>query len=156
LPEEIIKNRKEIELKKNAITAAISLCVGVVGLFYFLFNKIELGMISSRYNLIEQSNKRLEKQLSLLDRQIYQDDLKKRKYLNYGVSYLSVLNLIPVSYEVNSFKFVKLGNWNLELTLSSDSGGIFDPISKVGILKNADIKDTFVNNQPGKHLKITL
>jgi hypothetical protein len=156
LPEEIFKKRKEIELKKNIKTTILSLCVVAVGSFYWLFNKFELWSVGNQYNSALQANERLNEKLSLLDRQTYREDLKKQKYLNYGISYLTVLDLIPAGYGVDSFRFVKSGNWKLELSLSSDSGGIFDPIPRAGILKNAEIKDVFVNNQPGKHLRITL
>ena len=156
LPEEIFKKRREIELKKNVTTTVLSLCVAAVGLFYFLFNKIEMGLMRNQRDGAKQTNERLDEKLSLLDRQIYREDLKKQKSLNYAIPYLAVLGLIPASYEVDSFRFIKSDHWNLELSLSSGSGGTFDPVPKIGILKNADMKDIFINNQPGKHLRIIL
>jgi hypothetical protein len=156
LPEEILKKRREVELKKKVSTMVISLCVVAIGLFYFLFNKIELGMINSQSDIDKQANEQLDKRLTLLDRQTYREDLKLHKSLNYGISYLKVLDLIPPSYEVTSFKFIKFGKWSLELTLSSDNSGPFESIPKLEILKKADIKDIFINNQPGKNLRVTL
>ncbi|MBF0570454.1 MAG: hypothetical protein HQL12_01150 [Candidatus Omnitrophica bacterium] len=156
LPEEIIKKRREIELKKNAMTTGISLCVAAVGLFYFLFNKLELGLVSNQRALARQDNERLDEKLKSLDRETYREDLRKHKSLNYGVSYLAVLDLVPSSYEVDSFKFIRSDKWDLEVSLSSENGKAFDPIPKVRILKTADIKDVFVNNLPGKHLRVTL
>jgi len=156
LPEEILEKRREIELKKNVSTAIISFCIAAVGLFYFLFNKIEFGLLSNQCDLARQINEQLDKELTALDKQTYREDLKNHKSLNYGVSYLAVLNLIPPSYEVDAFKLIKSDKWNLELTLSCDNGGFFDPIPKIKILKEADIKDIYVNNQPGKRLRITL
>jgi hypothetical protein len=156
LPEETLKKRKEIELKKNVTTMALSLCVVALGLFYFLFHKIELGLVSNQCDLARQTNERLDRKLSLFDRETYREDLKRHKSLNYGMSYLAVLDLIPPGYEVHSFKFIKSNHWNLELSLSADDGVPFDPIPRVRILRNADIKDTFVNDHPGKHLRIIL
>jgi len=156
LPEEILKKRKEIELRKNISTLVFSLCVVTVGLFYFLFNKIEYGFLSSQGGIDKQVNEQLNKRLTLLDKETYREDLRLQKSLNYGISYLKVIDLIPPSYEINSFKFLKSGRWDLELTLSSDNHGPFESIPKVKVLKNADIKDIFINNQAGKHLRVTL
>ena len=63
LPEEIFKKRREVELKKKVSTTVISLCVVAVGLFYFLFNKIELGMVNNQCELAKQTNEQLDKQI---------------------------------------------------------------------------------------------
>jgi hypothetical protein len=156
LPEEVLKKRRELELKKNFSTMTVSLCVVAAGLFYFLFNKIEFGLLANQCDVDTQANDQLDKKLTQLDKETYREDLRKNKSLNYGISYLTVLNLIPPSYEVSAFKFIKSGKWNLELTLSSDNSAPFDQIPKVKILKEAQIKDIFINSQPGKHLRITL
>ncbi len=156
LPEEIIKKRKEIELKKNVTSAIISLVVVAVGLFYFLFNKVEWGVVNNQCVLAKETYEHLDEQLKTLDKETYREDLRRHKSLNYGISYLSMLEIIPASYTVNSFKFYKTGKWNLEVTLFVDDNGPFDPIPRIKILKDAEIKDIFVNNQPGKHLRIIL
>jgi hypothetical protein len=156
LPEENLKKRREIELKKKVTASMISLCIVAFGLVFFLFNKVGLGMINNQYEKARQTHERLDEQLKTLDKETYREDLRAHKSLNYGISYLSMLEIIPASYTVNSFKFTKTGQWTIEMTLFSDDGGIFDPIPRIKILKNAEIKDIFVNNQPGKHLKITL
>ncbi len=156
LPEEIRKIRREIELDKSITTAIVSLCIVALGAFYFLFNKIELKAVSNQFYLTKHANEQLDEKLSSLDRHTYREDLRKQKYFNYAISYFRVLGLVPPSYEVDSFRFIKSGHWNLELLLSSNDEGPFDPIPMVGILRSADIKDIFVNNQPGKRLRITL
>jgi len=156
LPEEILRKRKEIELRKNIRTTVVSLSVVAVGLFYFLFNKVELGLVSNQCDQAQEASQRLEEKLTQLDKETYREDLRLRKSLSFGIAYLRVLDLIPSSYLVDSFKFIKSNRWNLELTLSTDEGTPFDTIPKARILKNAEIKDIFVNNQPGKHLRITL
>ena len=156
LPEENFKERREIELKKKITTSIISVCVVAVGLVFFLFNKVELGVVNNQCELAKQAQVRLDEQLKILDKETYRDDLRVHKSLNYGISYLSMLEIIPASYTVNSFKFYKTGNWNIEMTLFADNDGIFDPIPRIKILKDAEIKDIFVNNQPGKHLRIIL
>lgn len=156
LPEENFKKRREIELKKRLRISIVSLCVVAIGLFYFLFNKVELGRVNNKVALATQTHEHLDEQLNTLDKETYREDLRVQKSLNYGVSYLSMLEIIPASYTVSLFKFYKTNKWNIEMTLFTDDNGIFDPIPRVKILKDAEIKDIFVNNQPGKHLSITL
>jgi len=156
LPEENLKKRREIELKKKVRTLIMSLCVVGLGLFYFLFNKIEWGVVNNQCALAKRTNKCLENRLRILDKETYREDLRRHKFLNYGICYLSMLEIIPASYRVNSFKFCKTSQWNIEMTLFADDGEIFDPIPRIKMLKNAEIKDIFVNNQPGKHLRISL
>jgi len=156
LPEAILKERKEIELKKNVTTAIIALCVVILGLFYFLLNKVEWGVVNNQCQRAREVNESLDKKLRILDKETYRSDLRAHKSLNFGISYLSLLELIPPSYEVNSFKFTKSGRWHLEATLVVNDRGTLDSIPRMKILKNAEIKDVFINNQPGKHLRIIL
>jgi len=156
LSEEILKQRQELELKKKLKTAAVSICLVIAGAFYFLFNKIEQGLLEHQYDSAVQANERLDRSLNIIDRQTYREDLRRHKSLDYGIYYLAVLDLIPASYEVDSFKFIKSDRWELELDVSSAREEAYDPIAKTGILKRAEIKDIFTNNQPGKYLKVVL
>jgi len=156
LPEENLKKRREIELKKRVITSIISLCLVTSGLIFLLFNKLEFEAVKNRYTLAKQSNERLNEQLKIFDKETYREDLKVRKSLNYGISYFSILEIIPSSYTVNSFRFYKTNKWNVEMTLFADGDRILGPIPRIRVLKNAKITDIFVNNQPGKYLRVTL
>ena len=156
LPEEIIQKRKEIELKKNVTSAVLSLCVVVMGVLYFLFNKIESDLIRERLSVARLAARQLDERLRILDRETYREDLKRHKVFNYGISYLALRDLIPSGWQVDSFKFTRLDRWNVELYLSRDHEAFYDPIPRIGLLKAADIKDIFVNDQPGKHLRITI
>lgn len=130
--------------------------VVIVGLFYFLFTKLELNAAKNQCDLAMRSQGFLEKKLIELDRETYRVDLMHRKSLNYGISYLSILELIPASYKIVSFKFYRSNRWNIEITLIPDDDVFIDPIPLIKVLKNAQIRDIFVNNQPGKHLRIVL
>jgi len=156
LPEEDFKKRRKIELKQRLQALILSFCMVGVGLFYFLFNRVAFGIINNQCELAKQKYEQLDSQLNKLDKETYREDLKVHRPLNYGITYLSMLEIIPASYTVDSFKFYKTDKWNLEMTLFTDDGGIFDQIPRIKILKDAEIKDIFVNNQPGKHLSITL
>jgi len=155
LPEEILRQRKELQWKKNLVTVSVSFCMFAAAFLYFVFNKIEGGLDREQYAMARQLNTRLNGSLETLNQETYRQDLKARKTLNYGIRYLEAVDLIPASYQVDSFNFSKSGRWCLEMSLSN-SDGIYDPIPQLRILKNADIKDTFVNNQPAKHLRILL
>jgi hypothetical protein len=156
LPEENFRKRREIELRKDVKTSVVSSCMVAVGFVFFLFYKVELGQVNSQYELAMQTHEHLDKKLNALDKETYRKDLEGHKSLNYGISYLSMLEIIPASYTVNSFKYYKTSRWNIEMTLFAEDDAIFDPIPRIKMLKNAEIKDIFVNNQPGKHLSITL
>lgn len=156
LPEESFKKRREIELKKRVRASSISLCVVAVGVLFFLFNKVELGIVKDQCELARQTYEQLDGKLNTLDKETYREDLRLHKSLNYGISYLSMLEIIPASYTVNSFKFCKTNKWNIEMILFPNEDGVFDPIPRIKILRDAEIKDIFVNNQPGKHLKVAL
>jgi len=156
LPEGSIKQRKEIELKNKLRTTVLSLCLVVIGVFYSLVNWLGLGMVKHQYEKAEQVHELLEGKIEILDKEIYRGDLKAHKTLNFAYPYISMLDIIPSSYTVHSFKFYKTGRWNVEMDLFVDEDGILEEIPKVNILKNVEIKDIFVNNQPGKHLRLTI
>jgi len=156
LPEEIIKRRKEAEFKNNVITAVLSLSVAALGLVFFLFYKFESRAAGQRYGLLKAENSQLYGQLRLIDKEAYREDLKRNKSLNYGLTYLKILDLVPASYEISSFKFERSNQWSIAASLTPDEEGPFEQIPRTGILKNAEIKDCFVNNRPGKYLRITI
>jgi len=156
LPEEILKKRQEIEFRKNLLTWVFSSSVVFAAALYFLFNSIEAGFLKHQGERLQQINESLNEQLIHVDRGTYREDLKRRKSLNYGVSYLAILNIVPSSYEVNTFKLIRSDHWNLELSLSLDHGETYGPIRRFGVLRNAEIKDVIVNNQVGKHIKVIL
>jgi len=156
LPEEILKKRRAVELKKTMTTMIVSFTLVAGGLSYWLFNRIELKLASDQYDLLHHFNEQLNEQLTLIDRATYREDLKRHKSLNFGVSYLAILDQVPSSYAVDSFKFTRSGRWNFEMSLLAEGEGPFDPIPRIKFLKNAAIKDIYVNDQPGKHLRMIL
>ena len=111
---------------------------------------------NNSFLLAQDQNQRLNGEFNELSRETYRADLKAQKTLNYGMTYLSILNDIPASYLVNAFRFYKTDTWNIEMTLLVDANGTFDEIPKIKLLKSAEIKNIFVNSQPGKHIKISL
>jgi|GEM_PF-2719009 len=154
LPEEIIKNKRRSVLKKNLTSVLVSLGVIAAGLIYFLFNKGPLCAVSNQGEVISQTNQRLNQELATLDKAIYRDDLKRQKLLNYGVSYLSLLQCIPSSYELSSFKFYKTAYWNFEASFLVNPREYFEPILISGNFKNSQVKDFYMDNRPGKRIKI--
>jgi hypothetical protein len=156
LPEDILRKRKDVDLKKNITTMVISAGVVLVSLFNLLFNRVELGVVNDQYRSARHAHERLVELVRILDRDTYRADLKAQEYLNYGVSYLALLEIIPTSYTVSTFKFYKTSKWNLELTLLANDKELLEPIPRIKILKGSEIKDIFVNDKPGKHLRITL
>ncbi|MDE2026952.1 MAG: hypothetical protein KGJ11_00245 [Candidatus Omnitrophica bacterium] len=156
LPEEIRQKRKKLEFERNVRTALVSFGLIGVGMLYLLFNRIELEIDQHRFERDKQKSQELGGELTLLDRHIYREDLRKQKSLNYAVAYLFALNLIPQTYEVTAFKFTKGDRWDFELTLFSQTGDTYDDIPRRGILRDAQVKDIYVNNQPAKHLRISI
>ncbi len=156
LPEEIIKKRQRTEFKQNITTAILSISVLAVGLLIFLCNRIERDILKNHYRLTKDAHEKLDEEERVLDRNTYREELKAQKSLNYGITYLAILETIPASYIVNTFKFYKTNRWNAEFTLLAEDKGLLEPIRRVKILKKAEIKDIFVNDHPGKRLKLTI
>ena len=156
LPEEILKTRNEAGFKKKILAIILSGSILAAGLFFFLYNMVNEGFVNDRYRSVKLDHERLNSEFGVLEKEIYRADLRLHKSLNYWIAYLSVLNIIPANYMVNAFKFYKTSHWNLELTLFADGDSLIDPIPRINIMKNAGIRDIFVNNQPGKRLVIAL
>jgi len=156
LPEEGYRKVKEIEFKKKIRALCLSSLIAAIGLIYFIFNSLEMNMVKNKYRQAQQINEQLESETLKLDQETYRVDLKSHQTLNYGITYLSMLNIIPSSYVVQSFKFQKIDHWTIEMILFPDNNELVDAIPKIKILRNAEIKDIFVNNQPGKHLRLTV
>ena len=101
------------------------MCSGGRAYFIFCLIKWRLELVNNQCELAKQTHERLDEKLKILDKETYREDLKTHKSLNYGISYLSMLEIIPASYTVNSFKFYKTDKWNIEMTLFADDGRDF-------------------------------
>ncbi|MBF0511860.1 MAG: hypothetical protein HQL13_05990 [Candidatus Omnitrophica bacterium] len=156
LPEEIVRQKRSVDIKKQV--QVFALCGGIllIGGIYFLFNHLRYLALTHEYESAQMVHDQLEERLGVLDQETYRDDLKQHKPLSYGVIYLSMLNVIPSMYTVQSFKFERVDKWLIEMNLLTDAHGLFEPIQRVNILKNAQIKDIFINHQPGKKISIQL
>ncbi len=143
-------------MKKNTVTARVCLGLITLGLLYLLWNKFEIQRQTRHQDEAQGREMRFLEQLNALDRSIYREDLKRQKILNFGLTYLKVLDLIPESYAVDSFQFSKSGRWSFDLTLTCTHGWTFDPVPKAGVLKNAQVKDIYIHDQPGKHVSLIL
>jgi hypothetical protein len=108
------------------------------------------------YARLKQQNQILEEKLADLDLKTYREDLKQQKFLNYANPYLEILNILPLSYEIHSFRYYQTDHWNLEVYIFSKDGESFDEIPKFNILKNAVINDYFIKDKPGKRIRIDL
>jgi hypothetical protein len=156
LPEEIKGKRRKKELKEKAISIGVSLLILVAGLGYGLFNKIKLGLVGNEFIRLSRQHQILADNLASLDIKVYREDLRQKNSLNYAIPYFQILNTLPLSYEIHSFRYSQAGHWNLEAYIFSKEGESFDEIPKVNILKNAVINDYFIKDKPGKRIQVDL
>ena len=83
--------------------------------------------------------------------------LKKSKNLNYSSVFFEVSGLLPSTYEISSFKFIGHGGrWVFDTYIFAQDDQFYDEIPRAKILKNAEIKNFFIKNRPGKYLKVAL
>ena len=156
LPEEIKEKKRKQEFREKIILIVVSLLILGAGLGFTLFNKIKLNLISSEYRRLTQQNQILERKLADLDLKTYREDLKQQKFINYATPYFEILNILPLSYEIYSFRYYQTDHWNFEAYIFSKEGESFDEIPKINILKNAGIDDYFIKDKPGKRIQIDL
>jgi hypothetical protein len=157
LPEEIIRKRREEGLKKRTQSLLISSMILGLGTFFYFYNQI--GLESAKKSLVqEQISKRyLETNLNKLDPLVYRDALKRQKRVNYPLVYFKIANALPLRFATYSFGiYDKNNHWTMEEYLFTTDNQLLDDIPAVGELKNADIKDFWINNKPGKYLRVEL
>ena len=156
LPEEIKGKKRKQEFKERAVSLVVSLLILGASLGFALVNRVKLSLRGSEYARINQQNKILEEKLADLDMRTYREDLKQQKFINYATIYFKLLNILPLSYEIYSFRYYRTDHWNLEVYILSKDGESFDEIPKINILKNAVINDYFIKDKPGKRIQIDL
>jgi len=156
LPEEIRGNKIRQALKTKAVFVIASLLILFIGFGFAAFNKIEFSSVKRNYTHLIELNQILERKLLELDINTYREDLKQQKYLNYATPYLEILNILPLSYEIYSFRYYQTGHWNLEAYIYSKDGEPFDEIPKINILNKALIDDYFIKDKPGKRIQVEL
>jgi len=156
LPEEIRGNKIRQALKTKAVFVIASLLILFIGFGFAAFNKIEFSSVKRNYTHLIELNQILERKLLELDINTYREDLKQQKYLNYATPYLEILNILPLSYEIYSFRYYQTGHCNLEGYIYSKDGEPFDEIPKINILNKALIDDYFIKDKPGKRIQVEL
>lgn len=155
--EEIILERKKKDLRSRLMCLIISISVCLAGALFFGFNQITYSFLSRDFEGEKLKNSRLKDALNKIDQYIYRDSLKKSKNLNYSSVFFEVSGLLPSTYEISSFKFIgNEGHWILDTYIFAQDDQFYDEIPRIKILKNAEIKDFFIKNRPGKYLKVTL
>ncbi len=157
LPEEIIRKRKEKELRSRILNYTLSAGIFASGFLFYGINQLELNLLKRDFEKTEARSKQLEMQLSQLDPVVYHDALRRLKTLDYGTSYFVLSNILPYSYSVDSINFrEKNQKWSMEVFVYAKDGETYEEIPRSKILKNMHIKDYFVKNRPGKFIKIEL
>jgi len=155
--EEIILERKKKELLSRLLYLIISISICLAGALFFGFNQITYSFLSRDFEGEKLKNARLKDTLNTIDQHIYRDSLKKSKNLNYSSVFFEVSGLLPSTYEISSFKFFgHEEHWIFDTYIFAQDDQLYDEIPRIKILKNAEIKDFFIKNRPGKYLKVTL
>jgi len=157
LPEEIILERKKKELRSRLRHSIIAVSIGLMASVFFGFNQIIYSFTSRDLQAEKSQNAQLRSALNRIDQQIYRDYLKKSKYLDYSSIFFEISGLLPVTYEVSSFKFsAHKDRWIFDTYIFAQDDQFYDEIPRNKILKEAEIKDSFINDRPGKYLKVAL
>lgn len=156
LPEEIKSKKRKKELKEKVLLIGLSVCILIAGLGFGLVNKIQSDWRSREYERLKGESQILEDRLVLLDINTYREDLKVKNFINYAISHFQILNMLPPSYEIYSFRYYKTDHWKLEAYIFSKDGESFDEIPRVNILKGASVSDYFIKDKPGKRIQIGL
>ncbi len=155
--EEIILERKKEEMRSRFMYLIVSISICLAGILFFGFNQITYSCASRDFDGEKLKNSRLKDALNTIDQYIYQDSLRRSKDLNYSSVFFEVSGLLPSTYEISSFKFTGNG-WHrvFETYIFAQDDQFYDEIPRAKILKNAEIKDFFIKNRPGKYLKVDL
>jgi hypothetical protein len=156
MPEDIKDKKRNQELKNKVVSILVLVLILGTGLGFALINKVRLTLASHEFEAIKQQNQILVNKLAGLDIRTYREDLKQQKLINYASPYLNILNILPLSYEITTFKYFQTDHWNLEVYILSKDGESFDDIPRLDILRNAMIFDCFIKDKFGKRLRIDL
>lgn len=156
LPEEIRGKKRKQELKERVVSLVVSVLILGTGLGFVLFNKIKLSLGQGEYARVDRQNQVLESRLADLDMKTYREDLKQKKFINYANPYLKILNILPPTYDIYSFRYYQTDRWNFEAYIFSKDGEFFDDVPKFNILKDAVINDYFIKDKPAKRVQIAI
>ena len=155
--EEIILERKKKEMRSRLMHLIISISICLAGALFFGFNQAAYSFLSRDFEGEKLKNSQLKDALNKIDQHIYRDSLKKSKNLNYSSVFFEVSGLLPGTYEIASFKFSEHeDHWIFNTYIFAQDDQFYDEIPRTKILKNAEIKDFFIKNRPGKYLKVLL
>ncbi len=149
------RRRKELRLRVKSLILSIVICLAAA--LFFGFNHVTYSLASRDGEGERLTNLKLNEALKTMDQYVYQDALRESKNLNYSSVFFEVSGLLPSTYAMTSFKFINQQNhWVFDTYLLSQDDQFYDEIPRTGILKNAEVKDFFIKNRPGKYLKVTL
>lgn len=157
IPEEIIRERKMKEQRSMLMHGGIAIGILISGVIFFGCSQMNYSIAVRNLEDVRTQNTRLLQDLNEIDQRIYRDALRKTKKFNYASLFFEESSLLPSTYEIASFKFNVEGDQkNLETYVFSQDDQFYDEIPRVKIFKDAQVKNFYIKNRPGKYLRITL
>jgi len=155
--EDIIQERRKKERESQLLGFMLSAAICTAGLLFFGINQVQYTYLQHQLEIEQTKKASLEPMLEDLDQKIYRDFLRRSKKVDYAHVFFQLSNLLPDGYEISSFNLTQEANHRtLSAYVFSADGGFYDPLPRIKLLKNALMKDFFIQGHPGKYLKINL
>ncbi len=161
LQEEIIKQRRIREFKRNLVGYAISGIIASISLIFFLV--IAVQEHSARDRNIELTAKRAEltEKIKLKNVLVYKDILHSRAKVNLFLLYGDFIQNVPPGYLVENFSLIfnnknnSSGEWVFTGIIYSNKRLISDFGSK-GVFKNRSIENIFIKDSPAQRVVLNV
>ena len=158
LPEQVVKQRRAREIKKNLALLVMALIILAAGLSLFLFSAGRRANLEARLKESLAAKADNEGKLKRLYREKYQSIVIGAKKVNASYLLSLFLQNIPGSYSVDFIELKKQGGeWILEAKVFlEDSRKFFIPLAWEGVLKAARTENITVNKKPGQRIYLEL
>jgi hypothetical protein len=155
--EEIILERQKQERRSRFKNLTFALAICLAGGIFSGFSQITCAFARHDLETQKVENLHLLDDLTELDQQIYRDYLNRSKSFDYSSAFFELSGILPSTYETSSFRFMAQGDhWLFDTYLLAQDDQLYEDIPRVKILKDAEIKNFFIKDHPGRYLKVVL
>ena len=161
LPDEIIKQRRLREFKRNLVGYAVAGAMATISLVYFLVAVVQEHSAFDRNVQLTAKRADLTEKIKLRNVLAYKDILKSRSTVNLFSLYGDFTQNVPPGYLIENFSLVfkstdtLSGQWDFVGYVLSTKVLVSDFGTK-GMFKNRSIEDVFIKDSPAQRVVLNV
>jgi len=161
LPDEVVKQRRIKEFKRNLVSYAVAGAMAAITLIFFLVAEVQEHSAMDQNIQLNGKRSELIEKIKSRNSVVYRDILKKRAKVNLFSLYGDFTRNVPPGYLIESFSLTLkntnylAGEWEFTGYVYSDKKHVFN-FGTEGMFKDRAVDNILINNLPAQRVVLTV